>query len=171
MLDATHGELDPVRASQPNRRRMLRIVAAVAGLPLLIAGVRATAAKPQLYSWRGEVLGALSELSVWHTDPGFARAAILKARLEIERLENIFSLYRANSEIVRLNQAGRLVKPSPELRTLIEESQKLSELSGGAFDISVQPLWRVYEAHFWSHSDMQPDIAARARDVARELVD
>jgi len=80
----------------------LRIVAAAAGLPLLIAGVRATASKPQQYSWHGEVLGALSELSVWHTDARFARTSILKARLEIERLEKIFSLYRSDSEIVRL---------------------------------------------------------------------
>jgi len=35
----------------------------------------------------------------------------------------------------------------------------------------VQPLWRLYEAHFWSHTEIQPDIAARARDVARALVD
>jgi thiamine biosynthesis lipoprotein len=54
---------------------------------------------------------------------------------------------------------------------LIEESQRLGELSGGAFDISVQPLWRLYEAHFWSHTDVQPDILARAHDVARALVD
>ena len=158
-------------ASRPNRRRVLRIVAAAAGLPLLIAGVRATASKPQQYSWHGEVLGALSELSVWHTDAQFARASILKARLEIERLENIFSLYRPDSEIVRLNAAGKLAKPSPELRTLIEESRWLSELSGGAFDISVQPLWRLYEAHFWSHTDTQPGIVARAHDLARALVD
>ena len=63
------------------------------------------------------------------------------------------------------------MKPSPELRQLVEESQRLGELSGGAFDISVQPLWRLYEAHFWSHVDIQPDIAARARDVAHTVVD
>ena len=87
------------------------------------------------------------------------------------RFERIFSLYRTDSEISRLNEAGRLTKPSPELRELIEESQRLGELSGGAFDISVQPLWRLYEAHFWSHTDIQPDILARAHDVARALVD
>ena len=92
-------------------------------------------------------------------------------RREIERFERIFSLYRPDSEISRLNAAGRLAKPSPELRALVEESQRLGVLSGGAFDISVQPLWRLYEAHFWSHTDIQPDIAARARDVARALVD
>src|SRR5216683_1876496 len=90
----------------PTRRRVLRVVAAMAGLPLMIAGVRATAPKGQLYSWHGEVLDAVSELTLWHTDPAFAQATILKVRREIVRLERIFSLYRTDSEISRLNEAG-----------------------------------------------------------------
>jgi FAD:protein FMN transferase len=156
---------------RPTRRRVLRIVAAAAGLPLMIAGVRATAPKGQLYSWHGEVLDAVSELTLWHTDAAFARATILKVRREIVRFERIFSLYRTESEISRLNEAGKLIKPSPELRKLIDESQRLGELSGGAFDISVQPLWRLYEAHFWSHTHIQPDILAKAREIAHGLVD
>jgi len=64
-----------------------------------------------------------------------------------------------------------LANPAPELRALVDESQRLGVLSGGAFDISVQPLWQLYEAHFWSHTAIQRDIAARAHDVARALVD
>jgi thiamine biosynthesis lipoprotein len=92
-------------------------------------------------------------------------------RAEIERHERIFSLYREDSEICRLNRDGALVRPSPELVGLIAESQRLSTLSDGAFDITVQPLWRLYEEHFWSRRHVQPDIAARAFDVARTLVD
>ena len=157
--------------SRPTRRRVLRIVAGLAGLPLTIAGVRATAPKGQFFSWHGDVLGAVSELTLWHTDPVFARATILKVREEIVRFERIFSLYRGDSEISRLNKFGRLTRPSHELRELIEASQRLSLLSGGAFDISVQPLWRLYEAHFWSRTDTSPDILAKAHDVARALVD
>ncbi len=108
---------------------------------------------------------------MWHPDAAVAQRTILRVRHEIERFERIFSLYRPDSEVSRLNAAGTLMKPSRELRTLIEESQRLGELSGGAFDISVQPLWRLYEAHFWSQTDIQPDIAARARDVAHAVVD
>jgi len=165
MLDAAAPD------TRPTRRRVLRIVAAVAGLPLMIAGVRAAAPKGQLFTWQGEVLGAVSELALWHTDAAFARATILKVRLEIERLEKIFSLYRPESEIVRLNKDGKLTRPSPDLRALIEESQRLGELSAGAFDISVQPLWRLYEAHFWSHTDAGADIGTKARDLAHALVD
>ena len=155
----------------PTRRRFLRVAAAVAGVPLIIGAVRATAPKAQLHRWRLDVLGALSELTLWHPDAAFAHRTFLRVRHEIERFERIFSLYRRDSEISRLNEAGTLMKPSRELRTVIEDSQRLGTLSGGAFDVSVQPLWRLYEAHFWSRTDIQPDIAARARDVAQRLVD
>jgi ferredoxin len=52
-----------------------RIVAAAAGLPLLIAGVRAAQPKPRFFSWQGEVLGAASELTLWHSDES-ARAPL-----------------------------------------------------------------------------------------------
>jgi thiamine biosynthesis lipoprotein len=153
------------------RRRAISIVAVGAGLPLTIAAVRAAAPSGQLFRWQGEVLGALSELALWHTDAAFARRSILRVREEIARYERIFSLYRPDSEISHLNAAGRLSRPSPELRSLVEDSRRLSMLSDGAFDISVQPLWRLYEAHFWSHTDVQPDIEARAHDIARDFVD
>ncbi len=152
------------------RRRAFRIMAAAAGLPLLIAGVRAAAPKPRFFTWQGEVLGAASELTLWHFDEASARRAILKARHEIERCEKIFSLYR-DSEIVRLNRDGMLVRPSAELVAVIDASQRIGTLSNGAFDITVQPLWHTYEQHFWSREQIAPDIAARAADVARRLVD
>jgi thiamine biosynthesis lipoprotein len=163
--------MSEARLKRPTRRRFLRVVGAMAGLPPIIASVRATAPKAHVHSWRGEVLGALSELTLWHPDAAFAQRTILRVRQEIDRLDRIFSLYRRDSEISRLNATGTLLKPSPELRKVVEESRRLGELSGGAFDISVQPLWQLYEAHFWSRTAIQPDLAARARDVARNVVD
>src|SRR6266404_3940157 len=153
------------------RRRAIRIVAAAAGLPLVIAAVRAAAPSGQLFGWQGEVLGALSELTLWHTDTALAQRTILRVRGEIARYEGIFSLYREDSEISRLNGAGTLHKPSGELRSLLEESRRIGVLSDGAFDISVQPLWRLYEAHFWSRQNVVDDLARRAAEVARENVD
>jgi thiamine biosynthesis lipoprotein len=153
------------------RRRAIRIVAAAAGLPLMIAAVRASAPPARMFHWQGEVLDAVSELTLWHTDAALCRRVILKMEAELARYERIFSLYRADSEISRLNAAGELRRPAPELRALIEESQRFGVLSNGAFDISVQPLWRLYEAHFWSHAGIVPDILASAREVARTLVD
>lgn len=153
------------------RRRAIRIVAAAAGLPLMIAAVRATAPHGELVRWQGEVLGAVSDLTLWHADPDFARRTILRVRGEIARYERMFSLYQADSEISRLNAVGALDRPSPELRGLVETSQRFGVLSDGAFDITVQPLWRLYEAHFWSGRRAELDLLARAGDTARALVD
>jgi FAD:protein FMN transferase len=124
-----------------------------------------------MFHWQGEVLDAVSELTLWHTDAALCRRTIAKVEAEIARYERIFSLYRPDSEISRLNAAGELRRPAPELRALIEEGQHFGTLSAGAFDISVQPLWQLYAAHFWSHAHIVPDIVARAQEVARELVD
>src|SRR5688500_6549707 len=118
-LAAPAGTADLSRAEgRLTRRRFLRVVAAVAGVPLLIGVVRAIAPKAQLHRWNGEVLGALSELTLWHPDAAVARRTIVRVRHEVERFERIFSLYRPDSEISRLNTTGKLTKPSPELRAL-----------------------------------------------------
>jgi thiamine biosynthesis lipoprotein len=161
----------PAGAGHLTRRRLIRIMAAAAGVPLTIAAVRATAPPAQMFHWQGEVLDAVSELTLWHTDAALCRRTILKVEAEIARYERIFSLYRPDSEISRLNAAGELRRPAPELRALIEESQRFGVVSAGAFDISVQPLWQLYAAHFWSHAQFVPDIVARALEVARALVD
>src|SRR6202051_2062846 len=161
----------PAGACPLTRRRVIRIIAAAAGLPLTIAAVRPTAPPAQMFHWQGEVLDAVSELTLWHADAALCRRTMLKVEAEIARYERIFSLYRPDSEISRLNAEGDLRRPAPELRALVEEGQRFGVLSAGAFDISVQPLWQLYADHFWSHAHIVPDIVARAREVARALVD
>ena len=71
---APAGTRNAARAEgRPTRRRVLRVMAAVAGLPLMIAAVRAIAPKAQSHSWHGDVLGALSEITLWHPDAAFAQ--------------------------------------------------------------------------------------------------
>ena len=66
---------------------------------------------------------------------------------EIERLENLFSLYR-NSSLTRLNQQGFLLNPPKELVEILRMGLRYGDLSGGAFDITVQPLWNLFASHF-----------------------
>jgi thiamine biosynthesis lipoprotein len=58
---------------------------------------------------------------------------------EAERIENLLSKYLQNSEISRLNQAGKL-EVSPETFYVIKKSIEFWQISDGAFDISVAPL-------------------------------
>jgi len=157
--------------SGPSRRRALIVLGGVAGLPLLWAKDRPADAAP-LYQWNGTSLGSPSRLLIYHPDKVAAGRIVGRCADEIERLEQACALYRADSELSRLNRDGRLESPSHDLLMLLSQCQLLSELSGGAFDVTVQPLWNLYAAHFFSNPSPPPegpDPAAIER--ARGLVD
>jgi thiamine biosynthesis lipoprotein len=58
------------------------------------------------------------------------------------------ALYQDDSALVELNRTSVLVSPAPEFVDLLRLSQKYAELSNGAFDPTVQPLWELYAEHF-----------------------
>ena len=156
-------------AAAPTRRRFLAVVAAAAGLPF--AALRAGAETVHLHRWSGIALGAAAEIVLYDPDAARARRLIARCVAEIDRLEDVFSLYRPESAISRLNREGRLMSPPLELVTLLAEARSFSERTKGAFDITVQPLWRLYATHFArpGADPRGPGEAAHAR--AQALVD
>jgi thiamine biosynthesis lipoprotein len=129
-----------------NRRRIIAITAAAAGTALLPLSVGAQ--QPYTAQWRGIALGAEASLTLQHPDETEAHAAIEASLAEVARLEGIFSLYRADSALVRLNIDGRLDDAQADLRILLAEAMRIAEMSQGAFDPTVQPLWTLYAKHF-----------------------
>jgi len=130
------------------RRRMIAIAGAVAGLCLPGSGREAGAGSGLLTEWRGTVLGAVGTIQLHHPDPSEARRLVHLALAETRRLEGIFSLYRPDSALVTLNRQGALVTPPADLVRLLQESLGFAELTGGAFDTTIQPLWRLLYEHF-----------------------
>ncbi len=122
-----------------SRRRFIGIVAAMSSLPACRLALATTGRR-----WQGQALGAEASLLLHHPDPEEADAAINASLREIRRLEQIFSLFRADAAIATLNRDGRLAKAPPEMLELLEAARRLSALSDGAFDITVQPLWEAY---------------------------
>lgn len=153
-----------------SRRRMIRITGLVAGAAVLERAWHGRRAE-QLVRWDGQVLGALASLELYHHDQDEAQVLIAECMTEIRRLSRIFSLYQPDSAITRLNRDGRQASPPAELVSVLTESLRYSQLSGGAFDVTVQPLWDLYAGHF-SRPDADPegpsDVAIAA---ARRLVD
>ncbi|HYD32364.1 MAG TPA: FAD:protein FMN transferase [Azospirillaceae bacterium] len=120
--------------------------------------------------WRGTALGAEASLRLYHPDPQAARRLVEDCLSEVRRLEAVFSLYRPDSAVSRLNRDGRLDAPPLDLVQLLAKAQRLSEISGGAFDVTVQPLWRLYADHF-AQPNADPAGPSRAAiDGARERV-
>lgn len=137
------------------RRRFIGVTAAASGLGLLPLG-RAARAEGHLVSWNGTAMGAVAHLQIHHHDRAAAEALIGRAVAEVRRLETVFSLHREDSALARLNRRGVLVAPPPDLVALLEEARRIHDLTGGAFDPTVQPLWTLYRDHF-SKRGASPD--------------
>lgn len=139
-----------------NRRRFLVISAVAAGL------ATRTGAAETARIWTGTALGARASIRLDHPE-GEAIAARVAA--EIDRLEDIFSLYRRESALCRLNAAGSLDAPPFELLECLSLAGAVHEASGGLFDPTVQPLWALH-----AHAAIQgrvPRPAERAAALAR----
>ncbi|WP_371225651.1 FAD:protein FMN transferase [Roseovarius sp. 2305UL8-3] len=116
------------------RRRFLAISAAAFASPGLAA------AQP-VYTWEGVALGARATLRLAHPD---APAISARVATEISRLEDIFSLYRPDSAVSRLNRAGALTAPPFELLECLSLAGAVHGASDGVFDPTIQPLWACY---------------------------
>ncbi|PWC88268.1 thiamine biosynthesis protein ApbE [Azospirillum sp. TSH100] len=156
------------------RRRFLAIGAVAAGLSLLphrLLRAEGISRGVPVRTWRGVALGADASLSIAHPDAAEADRLIALSLEEVARLERVFSLYRGDSALRRLNRDGRLDDPPADLVRLLSEATAFGRGSGGAFDPTVQPLWQLYAGHF-EHSNADPagppENAVRA---ARALVD
>lgn len=116
-----------------NRRRFLMIAAAA------IATGGTARATP--FVWQGSALGARATIRLTHPD---AAGITSRAALEIERLENIFSLYRTDSALSQLNATGKIDAPPFELLECLSLSGSVHAATSGRFDPTVQRLWQAH---------------------------
>ncbi len=124
--------------AEPTRRRVLRILAAAAAISI------APRAGARSLEWRGSALGADVSILFSGASSADAETAVARILAEVERLESIFSLQRGDSELARLNAAGRLDAPSPDLVHVLSRSREAHRATRGRFDPTVQALWRLH---------------------------
>ena len=114
----------------------------------------AAAARPDTVfssSYRNDVhernanaLGTVVRILVRHRDAKKAQLATRAALDELELVESVMSIYRPESQLSTLNRIGNLRLAHPYLRRLLHEASDISIQTDGAFDITVQPLWKSY---------------------------
>ncbi len=115
-------------------------------------------------SW---ALGSDVTLTVLHRERRTADVALEAAFAELELVESIMSLYRPDSQICRLNRSGAIDRPHPYLVQVLHHARRVAERSNGAFDVTVQPLWELFqEARKLKRLPGEEEIAA-----ARQRVD
>lgn len=131
-----------------DRRRFISIAAAFGGGVLVGSEAHVKAAVGRPLKWRGSALGAEAEIQLYCADHDSAERALMACQNEISRLESLFSLYKADSQINILNRTGSLDHPDNDFLDLLSRAAAVSANTAGAFDITIQPLWSLYASHF-----------------------
>jgi len=122
---------------------------------------------PEPFEARREMMDTWVSILVYDTDSDRAARALDAAFSRMDQVVSIASTHDPSAEAARLNADGELTSPSPELVELITSSQHFYQVSGGAFDIAIEPLlalWRydpTAEEQFWEipSEDQQAAIA------------
>ncbi|HLQ45456.1 MAG TPA: FAD:protein FMN transferase [Planctomycetaceae bacterium] len=124
---------------------------------------------PRRFEFQRTQMGVPFAAAFYACDEEAANKAISAVWTRIESLNSLMSDYDSNSELMRLcrdSGPGKPVRVSPELFRVLSKSVEVSELSGGAFDVSVGPLVKL-----WRRARRQkemPDV--RLLQEARALV-
>lgn len=129
------------------RRQFIVSLAGTAALGGLTAWRQSSTAGQSLESpFKGSTyaLGTNVHLTLYQTDRSTAEKAIQAAFKELDHVESIMSLYREDSEICRLNRDSQLDAPHPWLREVLLSCAGLSAKTNGAFDITIQPLYKAH---------------------------
>jgi len=154
---------------RPLARRRLLLLAAAAAVPLAAWRLR-DPATPAPLNWHGTAMGAPASLVLHHGgNEAGAQKALAATLAELERLEGMFSLYRADSWLSQLNRQGRVEHAPPEFAALLQQALDMAAHSQGVFDPTVQPLWKLYFNHFVVQGATAAPAAALV-EQARALV-
>ena len=95
-------------------------------------------------SGSGKAFGTTVSITLWHDKTTQAQAALTEALAQVSLVDALMSLYQERSQVYQLNLSGQLETADPHLVKVLTYARQLSEQTVGAFDITVQPLWRVF---------------------------
>lgn len=149
-----------------NRRRAITILAGTAAA-LSFENLLAPAQANDEYEWQGLAMGTDARIIFRNAEKAALQAALVAVFDEIERLERALSLFRNDSEIVRLNHESVLRSPSLDMRRSLQLALSIADMTNGLFDPTVQALWEAHVDWFATGAATVPpeDIIRAARST------
>jgi thiamine biosynthesis lipoprotein len=150
-----------------------RVGAPVAGLLLALAAAP-LAAQPlapppaRAYTRSAHLMGSAFTFTAVSADDSLAWRALRAGLRETQRIDHLCSYWDSTSQVVKINRlAGiRPVVVDAELYDLIQRTLKISQLSGGAFDITFASGDKIYQFDKQTHAHL-PDSATVRRSIQR----
>ena len=92
-------------------------------------------------------MGSMFKLGIVSKDKDFATELLEIGIKEIERIEDLLSEFRVDSMTSKINEDAGIAPTllNKEVFGLIERSLQISQISNGAFDITIGPLKKLYQ--------------------------
>jgi len=116
-------------------------------------------------------MGTLVSVSALGPSRGLLDETVGRAFAEMDRLIAIFSRFETDSALTVLNDTGGLDGPPPELAYVVQRALRYHLLTGGAFDVSVEPLVNLFrDRHAPSSAEIAEALAlVGAKHVERAI--
>lgn len=126
----------------------------------------AQAEEPQRHEWSRPFMGTVFHITVYSFSQDNAQSAVYRAFDRIEKLEEILSFYREESELNQLagTASSEAVIASPDLFRVLEASLYWSRKTEGAFDCTIRPLISLWHSRGKEGVLVSPDEIAEARN-------
>jgi FAD:protein FMN transferase len=141
----------------------------LAGVVLVLAmaacaGGRTHAAR-HLVERAGVAMGSDLRLTAWTDDDAAAGAAFDAVLREFDRLDASMSVWRPDSEVLRINAAAgvRAVAVGADVRGALRVARQVSEWTEGRFDVTFGPL-----AEVWKFDRQNEDRTVPSAEAIRE---
>lgn len=128
--------------------RVPRTLVAALGVAVCVAASRPATVEKEVLRLESSVdaMGSAFSMAMYGTDQNRLRVAAEEAAEEVQRIDRLLSNYMPNSDLSEVNRgAGKApVRVVPELYDLLSVCMEYSRASGGAFDVTVGPLMKVW---------------------------
>lgn len=146
----------------------IRTTIALGGLALaLFSAGPIRAGEPERFEFRETHMGSEFRILLYCADGAEARQASRAAFDRVAELNRSFSDYDPESELMRLcdRAGGDPVPVSADLFDILRRSQAMADRSGGAFDVTIGPIGRLWRR---ARRDRKlPDEALRTAALAK----
>ena len=132
------------------RKFHLIIVASVllASLAACVKEEKDSSSQPRRYEATREMMGTFVTVTVWAQTRQQANVAIGAAFARLQEVDSTMSDYKPDSELSKINAeaADHPVEISDGMLAVLKASLMYSELTDGAFDITMRPLKRLWKS-------------------------
>jgi thiamine biosynthesis lipoprotein len=108
------------------------------------------------------LMGTYVQIILYADDQAAARHAAEKALGRMQEYEALLSRHRSDSALTSLNMHGAIDRPAAPLVDLLEFSRRVSVLTSGAFDLTIEPLARLIRQAAMAGAEITPSRLSQA---------